>query len=465
MQDEKQVVFEKGKVSEYNGQKDIFCDFVTVTEGAKKDVYYILNDKELDNDFYIASTLLKEAIDSQILRTHLGLIDKKGNVIIPFENKILKEVANKYLLAVRNDPQTRSVIEAVASRNDPTAAERMVNTSAGIRDKLNTEMNNRGEFLLHDLLSEGTVYTIDGKNIFDNQYYSFIGMTSDSFYCSTNVSDSTIVKVPRTDVLSLRPSDIIIADNSKDAVINPVLPEVQPMDGVKDTLDVAGVVVEKEKIDAALGSQVTEDENNIGPTVSESSEIEKSKNEVGDFEFHIPPISIDKIETQPVTDAKTEDNDLFKEQNNKFNIVDETSTEANENDIVPSSDQGFDVTSMSSENESMSEFNNAGDVISAVSEVVQKNKKLELQVKDLTTKVSELEKEKNYYQQQVMESSKLRDENAELKKENSELVAEKRRLTAVNGGLEDSLNQIRHELGIDSFISPSSGSYGYQKVA
>lgn len=452
MQDEKQVVFEKGKVSEYNGQKDIFCDFVTVTEGVKKEVYYILNDKKLANDFYIASTVLKEAIDSQILRTHLGLIDKKGNVIIPFENKILKEVGNKYLLAVRNNPQTSSVVDAVASRNDPTAAERMVNTSASIRDRLNAEMDNHGEFLLHDLLSEGTVYTIDGKNIFDNQYYSFIGMTSDSFYCSTNVLDSTIVKVPRTDVLSLKPDDIIATENSKETIVNPILPEVQPMEEGKDTLDVTGVVVEKEKIDAALGSQVIEDENNESNTL-ETSEIKESKSEVDDFEFQIPSASIDRIENQMISDVKTEDANLA---DKPFNIVDDFSINAAKDDIVTTSSQ--ESVSVDFEHENKPELDDAGDVITAVSEVVQKNKQLELQNKDLIVRVSELERESQNYQQQVLESSKLRDENTELKKEIETL-------TLVNSGLEDTLNQIRHELGMNAIALPKSEGYEYQRVA
>ena len=54
-----------------------------------------------------------------------------------------------------------------------------------------------GKFILNDLLSEGTVYTLDGQNIFDNQYFSFIGMTDDSFYCSTNVPDGKVVEFPR----------------------------------------------------------------------------------------------------------------------------------------------------------------------------------------------------------------------------------------------------------------------------
>lgn len=276
MRDEKNVKFEKGKVSEYNGQQDIYCDFVTVTQGEKQDIYYLLNDKKLDNGFYIASTVLKEAIDPQILRTHLGLIDKNGNVCIPFENKIVKVVENKYLLVVRTEARTQSVIDAVFSRNDSTAAERMVNTNASIRDKLNEYMNNHGNFLLNDLLSEGTIYTVDGRNIFNNQYYSFIGMTDSSFYCSSNVPESSIIEVPREDLFEVRPNNI-----EKDSELTSTTVIDEHVFPKKDPLDITGVIVPKNSIDVALNSS------------TDGSEDEKNS---GSPDFSLPPISIDKLE-------------------------------------------------------------------------------------------------------------------------------------------------------------------------
>lgn len=147
MQEEKKATFDRGKVSSYNGQDNLFCDFATVTTGDKKDVYYLLNenDKKLDNDCFIASTVLKEAIDSNIPRSHLGLINVKGDVIIPFVNKSIKVIDDKYLLVVRSEAKTKSVVDAINSRNDPSAAERMVNANASIKDKLNRIMNGQGD--------------------------------------------------------------------------------------------------------------------------------------------------------------------------------------------------------------------------------------------------------------------------------------------------------------------------------
>ena len=450
MQEEKQVKFEKGKVSEYNGQQDIYCDFVTVTEGSKQDVYYLLNDKKLDNGFYIASTVLKEAIDPQILRTHLGVINQKGDIIIPFENKSIKTIEDKYLLVVRSEAKTKSVLDAIASRNDPLSAEKMVNANASIKDKLNRIMNGQGDevngkFILNDLLSEGTVYTLDGKNIFDNQYYSFIGMTDDSFYCSTNVPESSVAQFPRTDLFAVKPSGILAEEEPSNdkVVVDPVLPEIKPTEEKKeDTLDVTGVSVSKDKIDAALNASDSTAEN------TESFEEEKAEESNDSLGTLIPPISIDKtkeVENSVVTEAQ-DDTEIKDESMEPFSGVDEAISK--EEDSISSGDN--------SEEASM-ETQDMGDVVHAVSDIVQRNRQLQEQNKDLEARIMELEQETQKYQSQIQEVSSLRDENSRLLEEN-------RKLTVLNGGLENTMNQIRQELGINS-SSTETASYEYQKVA
>ena len=135
MQGERQVEFNRGKVA-YKGQSEIYCNYAKVVNPNGTEIYYyFLND--LDNGYYIASTDLKEAIDPDIPKSSLGLLDKKGDIIVPFENKLLKVVDDKYLLVVRSEAKTQSVLDAIASRNDPNASERIVNANATIKDKLN----------------------------------------------------------------------------------------------------------------------------------------------------------------------------------------------------------------------------------------------------------------------------------------------------------------------------------------
>ena len=49
------------------------------------------------------------------------------------------------MLVVRSEAKTKSVVDAINSRNDPSAAERMVNANASIKDKLNRIMNGQGD--------------------------------------------------------------------------------------------------------------------------------------------------------------------------------------------------------------------------------------------------------------------------------------------------------------------------------
>lgn len=451
MQDEKQVKFEKGKVSEYNGQQDIYCDFVTVTEGSKQDVYYLLNDKKLDNGFYIASTVLKEAIDPQILRTHLGVINQKGDIIIPFENKSIKTIEDKYLLVVRSEAKTKSVLDAIASRNDPASAEKMVNANASIKDKLNRIMNGQGDavngrFVLNDLLSEGTVYTLDGKNIFDNQYYSFIGMTDDSFYCSTNVPESTVAQFPRTDLFAVQPNGILEEEkksSNEEVFSNPVLPQVNPeRKDNQDSLDVSEVAIDKDTIDQALNSNASE-------------KVESDNGEsVGDSIF--TPISIDKpVEVvESTVNTFTKQKEEPESDNNKFNIVDvDSSNENQQNNSVMASENG-DSKSSELDND---EQNEVIDVVHAVGNIVQTNKDLKKQNDDLLARVSELEDIKRDYENRMIESSKLADENFKLREENQEL-------RLVNSQLQGAMSQIRNELGISS-IPVQTESHQYRIAA
>ena len=186
MQGEKHVEKKKGIVT-YKGQAEIYCDYMEVTNpDGSKACYYFLNDKKLDNGCYIVSPILKEVIDPDIPKTSLGVINNQGDIVIPFENKSIKIVEDKYLLVVRNEARTKSVIDAVSSRNDPTAGTKMVNANASIKDKLNRVMSGQGEvkFILNDLLSEGTVYSFDKNGVhdmLDGQWFSFIGMTPNAF--------------------------------------------------------------------------------------------------------------------------------------------------------------------------------------------------------------------------------------------------------------------------------------------
>lgn len=240
MQEEKNVSFERAKV-EYNGVPDLYVDYVIVKANGQEVNYYLLNDQRIEkgHGLYIVSTNLKEAVDASVPRSHIGIIDDKANVVIPCNNKTVKVIDGKFLLVVRNEPETDSVKEAILASKDQSATEKMVNANATIKDKVNKEMGS-GKFILNDLLSEGTIYSLDGENLLDGKYYSFIGMNDHSFYLATNVSDANVEVVGFDGAKNIIPPIV-----QPDGPVLPALDNAQP-------LDVSSVSVPKEDIDEAL---------------------------------------------------------------------------------------------------------------------------------------------------------------------------------------------------------------------
>lgn len=267
MQEEKNVSFERAKV-EYNGAPDLYVDYVIVKANGQEVNYYLLNDQRIEkgHGLYIVSTNLKEAVDASVPRSHIGIIDDKANVVIPCNNKTVKVIDGKFLLVVRNEPETDSVKEAILASKDQSATEKMVNANATIKDKVNKEMGS-GKFILNDLLSEGTIYSLDGENLLDGKYYSFIGMNDHSFYLATNVSDANVEVVGFDGAKNIIPPIV-----QPDGPVLPALDNAQP-------LDVSSVSVPKEDIDEALEKAPVEEvpavENSTEPTPAvEASSLE-----------------------------------------------------------------------------------------------------------------------------------------------------------------------------------------------
>lgn len=451
MQEDRQVKFDRGRVSAYNGQTDLYCDFVTVTQGGKQEVYYILNDKKLNNGFYIASTVLKEAIDPQIFRTHLGVINQKGDIVISFENKSIKTVEDKYLLVVRSDAKTKSVIDAIASRNDPASAEKMVNANASIKDKLNRIMDAQeneinSKFILNDLLSEGTVYTLDGQNIFNNQYYSFIGMTPDAFYCSTNVVDDKVVKVPRSDVFRNAP------------VIDPAPASIPLEEAVekKEVLDVSTISVEKEKIDQALessGQKVVEEVKTVDANTDDISSNVSDNKEVSSLDdVELPPISIDKpLETFSIPEVKTDS--IFGNLPKVDDVKEEPADAVKEEKLA-------DTTSFDNDSSEMDE--NIIDVVQAVDNVVHENKRLKTDLEGFRTDNERLRADNEKLQAELRNKEYQLTRLPQIEEENQRLVSLVNELKDQNARMQDGIRQMRDVLSIPT---NNQEPVTYQRVA
>lgn len=448
MQGEKHVEKKKGIVT-YKGQAEIYCDYMEVTNSdGSKVCYYFFNDKNLDNGCYIVSPILKEVIDPDIPKTSLGVINNQGDVVIPFENKSIKIVEDKYLLVVRNEARTKSVIDAVSSRNDPTAGTKMVNANASIKDKLNRVMSGQGEvkFILNDLLSEGTVYSFDKDGVhdmFDGQWFSFIGMTPNAFYCSTNVPDSQIIEVPKNAPVK--------SYNLIDAA-----PVVEP-DSVSQqaNIDVSNVSVSKKEIDSALESSAKPFEISSASKEKDDTPEDKSSSFVADSKNVIPTISSTSIFNQSKNDSQPEvvlSKPIVSVPTVELPEVQPDSIFSSKTDKI---DDTFSGDSLTSIPKSESKEESFGDVISAVTDLVQKNTKQQQELNKKDSTILSLQEKLRNVTDQTKKITTLQKENEQLSKMNQQLQQR------VNQ-LEEGYRQVRDALNVSS-------SYGevqsYKKVA
>ncbi len=230
---------QKGLVK-YKDRTDIVCTY-GLTEDGKQ--YYFLDGNSIPNGNIIASTVLVEAIDPMVAASNVGVIDNKGNVVLPFEHKSIKPIAGGLLLVEKAQATTPSVLEAIKLRSDPLAATKLVTTPATIKDKMNAKMGNNGRFVFNDQFSEATICDDNGHNLINNEFYSFIGIkNNERLYFSKNTVDSEV-----TEFSLMKDTEL------------PVAPVVEPegvVEEVKEPLDVVSTEVTKETIDGAMESKV-----------------------------------------------------------------------------------------------------------------------------------------------------------------------------------------------------------------
>ena len=196
-------------VVRYKDRTDLICNYGITDDGKQ---YYFLDDKPLSNGNIIASTALVEAVDTTVKASHAGVITKDGQIVIPLENKMVKNLGNNILLVERATPVSKTVLESIGLKNIPDAATKLVTTPAAIKDRLMVKMQNEGRFVFNDQFSEATIFDYDGRNLIDNEYFSFIGMNSKKIYFSKNTVDSEIVEY------SIFPEKVAVENNNKDQI-------------------------------------------------------------------------------------------------------------------------------------------------------------------------------------------------------------------------------------------------------
>lgn len=238
---------EKGIVK-YKDRSDIVCTYGTTDDGTK---YYFLDEndeKKFTNGNRIVSSLLVEAIDPMVKASNIGVIDGEGVVVIPCVNRSIRPIDDNTILVEASVPISQSVIDAVELRNDPLAATKLVSTPATIKDKINKQMGTEGKYVFNDQFSEATICDINGNNLVDNEYYSFIAQANGKLYMSKNVAETDVKELSLTmaplDVANVNVPETVVenalsADNSVVTAVDESIPAdaVAPVDAMASSED------------------------------------------------------------------------------------------------------------------------------------------------------------------------------------------------------------------------------------
>lgn len=186
---------QKGIVK-YKDRNDIVCTYGVTDDGRQ---YYFLDEtdsKKFANGNRIATTALVEAVDPMVKASNVGVIDNDGNVIIMFDNRCVKPISDNIILVEKANPISQSVIDALNLRSDPLSATKLVSTPATIKERLNAQMGSEGRYIFNDQFSEATLYDINGNNLLNGEYYSFMAIANGKIYMSKNTVDSVINEMP-----------------------------------------------------------------------------------------------------------------------------------------------------------------------------------------------------------------------------------------------------------------------------
>lgn len=276
-------------IVKYKDRTDIVCEYGVVGEK----MYYFMPNGKLSNGNIIATVTLVEAIDSEVKHSTIGVIDSLGNEVIPFINKSIKLIDDEHLLVERATPEALSVKEAIVARSKPEEATRLVNNAALNKESLMTKMGTDGKFIFNDQFSEASIFTIDGVNILNNQYYSFIGINDTNIYYSTNIPEEQVCVYPlvskEEDVVSnnLEQSNLDVsnvgissgdmANRVEEALGNSSLSDNNvDVSNLDDTNKVEEVVDIEDKDDVNVSSTIDNnaDINSIEPVVNDDTVID-----------------------------------------------------------------------------------------------------------------------------------------------------------------------------------------------
>ena len=134
------------------------------------------------------------------------------------------------LLVEPAEPVSESVIEANKSRMDPLSTNKLVSTSAQIKDKINAKMSPEGRYLYNDQFSDITICDANGNNLVNNEYYSFIAKDKDKLYITKNNADTEVLEFSIPEQKIVKEEVEIVPNSVAVEQAAPVQEGVQPVE-------------------------------------------------------------------------------------------------------------------------------------------------------------------------------------------------------------------------------------------
>ena len=314
---------QKGIVK-YKDRSDIVCTYGVTDDGKQ---YYFLDGNVASNGNIVATTVLVEAIDPVVGSSSIGLIDPNGNVVIPFENKSIKVINDNILLVEKANSTTPSVVEANQLRSDPLAATKLVTTPATIKERINGKMSGEGRFVFNDQFSEATICDVNGNNLVNDEYYSFIAIKNDEIiYMSKNVVDSPVME------FSISNGVVVESANTDNNILDSL--DVSQTDVSQDTIEEAMSVNENSGFGS---SDITAKDFEAISSLDEGDSLEENVVEEDDASDTDIPDELVINTTEEVETATEEDSSLNVE--NEVTVEDAVSEVESEIPVVNADDE------------------------------------------------------------------------------------------------------------------------------
>lgn len=281
---------EKTNNVKYQGRDDYKVVYFDVEEESGNVKYFFLDEGKdrLANGNIISTTNLKVAIGANKPEelADIGVVSPEGKVVIPFDNRKIKVLTDNILLAEPAQPVSENVVKALEDRGNPQEATRLVTAANTIKGKISNNVGPEGRFVFNDLCSEATIYDIDGNNLVDGKYFSFIGMNEENMVLSTNDPESDLVTLSLT---------VEVKEEANEVVNEEILESAED-------IDVSEVSIDENVVEDAFKEQETPVDETI---VQEEPVTDEEETTIG--EAPLVDVEEESVSEEPVAEEEVEE--------------------------------------------------------------------------------------------------------------------------------------------------------------